>query len=194
MPRVALATALFLALALPGCTPPRPPPPLPEKPGEKSSVDVLLRHRGELALTDDQVARLEALEERRAAEVATLRDQLAELGKQLENKGGDRPADIGTGSGRTPGTGGRGMGGMGSSAGSGRSGRPPPGTTHRQNELLRLTQKVDDADTRAFVDAVSEVLTAAQRPRAENLATVYREALFDYQEAVRRRGGLPPGE
>jgi hypothetical protein len=191
---------LVLSTSLCACTPPHPPAPLPARPIERSSVDVLLRHQGELALTDDQVLRLQALDDAREAEVATLRTQLAERRRALENKAsGDRPADIGTGNGRQQGGGMGGMAGgsaraMSSSAGAGHSGKAPPLAGKRVDEVSRLRQKIDDADTRAFVDASSQVLTAAQRPEAEKLASSYREALFDWQQASLARGELPPDE
>jgi hypothetical protein len=186
------AAALLLVTGLAACAPARPPPPLPPKPLERSSVDVLLRNRGELELTDDQVLRLEALDEAREGEAAALRTQLAERKRAAtEQAAGDRPADIGTGSGRTganPGS----ARGMGSSAGPGRGGRTPPLGGKKDEALARLRDRIDAADTRAYRLAVTEVLTHAQREKADRLASAYREALFDYREALRLRGGSPP--
>jgi hypothetical protein len=190
------AVASSLVLALLACAPARPPPPLPARPVERSSVDVLLRHRGELSLTEAQVSRLEALDAQLESDLATLRARLADR-KRAKAEASDRPADIGTGSGRPP---------PGSSAGSGnramastagpasRGGSGPVLGPRKEDELTRLRQRMDDADTRAYVTAATEVLSEAQRPTAERLASTYREALYDYQEALRLRGGLPPGE
>ena len=154
-------------------------------------MDVLLRNRGELGLTDAQVLRLEALDEQRETQVAALQARLAERKKAAESASGDRPADIGTGNGRGGGAGAGTSRGMASTAGPGTrgGGRAPPLTGRKDDELSRLRQRMDDADTRAYVDAVTQVLTEAQRERAEKLASAYREALFDYREALRRRGG-----
>ncbi len=184
--------ALAATLALTACAPARPPPPLPPRPMERSSVDVLLRNRGELELTDEQVRRLELLDEQRETQAAAVRAQLAERRRAQEEKAAERPSDIGTGSGRTPGAAGP-PHGMGSSAGpSTRGGRTPPLGGRRDEGLARLRQKLDDLDSRAYADAVTEVLSpGVQRDKAEKLASAYREALFDYREAVRRRGGPP---
>jgi hypothetical protein len=155
---------------------------------------VLLRHRGELALTDDQVLRLEALDEQREADVTALRAQLAERRRAQDSKSAERPADIGTGSGRGPAS--SGARGMGSAAGPSTRGLGGPvlGPKRGEDALSRLRQRIDEVDTRAYVRATTEVLTDAQRTPAERLASAYREALYDYHEALRLRGGAPPGE
>lgn len=161
-------------------------------------MDVLLRHRGELGLTDPQVARLEALDEQREADVASLRAQLKALRETRAKAGKDVASGAVSAGG--PGTMGGGRGGLGGSFGHGGAapmGRAPGGggrtgagrLPRGDDEVERLRQKMDDADTRAFVDAQTEVLTEAQRPEAERLASAYRAALFDFREALRQRHG-----
>jgi hypothetical protein len=144
---------------------------------------VLLRHRGELGLTDDQVARLEILDERREGEVRSLRTQLAELRKADAKAGKDVASGAVSPGGPGMGGMGRSRGGMGRHEGAPRAGRGTP----MDGEFDRLRQRIDDADTLAFVDANSEVLTEAQRPEAERLASAYRAALYDFRAAARAR-------
>jgi hypothetical protein len=47
-----------------------------------------------------------------------------------------------------------------------------------------LTQ-LDDNDTRAYLEA-EQLLTEQQRPRAQEIASAYREALYDQQHPSRR--------
>jgi len=49
-----------------------------------------------------------------------------------------------------------------------------------------LDASLDDADTRAFLRAEA-VLTPAQRDRAREVASGYREQLFDRRELLRGR-------
>jgi hypothetical protein len=51
-----------------------------------------------------------------------------------------------------------------------------------QDPAARLAQQLDDNDTRAFLEAES-VLTEAQIPPAEAIATSYREQLSEAREA-----------
>jgi hypothetical protein len=55
-----------------------------------------------------------------------------------------------------------------------------------------LTQ-LDDNDTRAYLDIEEQVLTEAQRPRAREIASAYREALYDRQHPSASRGGEDAG-
>jgi hypothetical protein len=193
--------SLPLGLLIFSCAAPPPPKPLPPRPMERSSVDVLLRHRGELSLSDDQVTRLEALDERRESDAASLRAQLKELRAARAKTGKDVAAGVtsprgsaaggmGGARGGMGGMGGAGMsgGGMGKHGGGGPSGGAGrPG--HEQDEVERIHQRLDDLDTRAFLDAQTEIMTEGQRPAAEKLASAYRAALFDFRTAMRQRHG-----
>ena len=179
---------LPLALSTLACAAPQPPPPLPPRPAERSSIDVLLRHRGELGLTEDQVTRLELLDEQREKDVAALRLRVRELRTAREKTGKDvasgvvSPRGQGMGGARG-GMGSMGGGGMGRHGAQGGGGARPPA---EHDELERLRLRMDDADTRSFIDAQSEVLIEGQRPAAEKLASAYRAALYDFRAAVRR--------
>jgi hypothetical protein len=170
-----------------------PPPPRPE---ERSSLDVLLRHRSELQLTDDQIERLERLDDQREREVAALRTELAERKRAHQEGSGGAKGPASGSNAPPPGMSSRGMGGAGNRGRGmgGGMGRGQGSVAPRDpSEFERLHQKIDDADTRAFVDAHSMVLTQAQRPAAEKFASDYRAALFDYREEMRKRHpGLDP--
>ncbi len=176
----------FLVVLAIGCAAPPPPKPLPPKPQERSSLDVLLRHRGELGLTDEQVARLEQLDDARESEVASIREQLKPAPKEERSPptgglGSQTPAGMGNAASRG---GGRGMGGMGMGRGGGAAAGKPQQDLER---LDRLRMKIDDADTRAFIDAQTQVLAPAQRGPAEKLASAYRAQLYDFNAALKAR-------
>jgi hypothetical protein len=152
---------------------------LPPRPDERSSLDVLLRHRAELNLTAAQVERLEGLDGRLERETAGARDALAALRASRARK----PAAGGFGMGR----GGGDLSGGGRHGGGGGA-RPAAGPSPAEQRDALLEQ-LDDADTRAFFEAHDQVLTAAQRPAAEQLASAWRAALVDFREALRARGG-----
>jgi hypothetical protein len=181
------AGVLLLMLASCATTSKLEDPP-PVRPDERSSIDILLRHRGELQLTDAQVARLEELETKREAEARALREQL-EARKHEHKEPGVRPDQSGTAASNSapPGMSNRGMGG-----GAGRGQRGPSmgrgqGQVGKEtSEMEHLIERIDEADTRAFVDAHAQVLTEAQRPAAEKLASDFRARLFDYREAMHK--------
>lgn len=145
---------------------------------------MLLRHRGELGLTEDQVTRLELIDEQREKDVAALRLQVRELRAAREKTGKDVASGVVSprGQGMGGARGGTGGGGMGRHGAPGGGGARPPA---EHDELERLRLRMDDADTRSFIDAQSEVLTEGQRPAAEKLASAYRAALFDFRAAIR---------
>lgn len=185
---------LPVALSMLACAAPQPPPPLPPRPAERSSIDVLLRHRGELGLTEEQVTRLELLDEQREKDVAALRLRVRELRTAHGKTGKDVASGVVSPRGQSMGGARGGMGGMGSMGGGGmgRHGAQGGGGARHpaeHDELERLRLRMDDADTRSFIDAQSEVLTEGQRPAAEKLASAYRAALYDFRAAVRRGRG-----
>jgi hypothetical protein len=47
---------------------------------------------------------------------------------------------------------------------------------------------MDDNDTQAYLEA-ENVLTEAQRPKAREIATQYREELWDQRHSARARSG-----
>jgi hypothetical protein len=66
-----------------------------------------------------------------------------------------------------------------------RGGRRAPTAAHGPDALTQL----DDNDTKAYLEIEEQVLTDAQRPRAQEIASAYREALYDRQHPSASRGG-----
>ena len=161
--------------------------PPPVRPDERSSIDILLRHRGELQLTEAQIARLEELETKRETEAQALHEQL-EARKHEHKEPGVRPDQPGTAASNAapPGMGNRGMGGAGRGQRGPSMGRGQGQAGKETSEMEHLIERIDEADTRAFVDAHAQVLTEAQRPAAEKLASDFRARLFDYREGMRK--------
>ena len=71
--------------------------------------------------------------------------------------------------------------------------RRAPAQTHAAQDPLT---QLDDNDTRAYLEVEEQVLTEAQRPRAREIASAYREALYDRQHPSTVHGradaGSPP--
>jgi hypothetical protein len=70
-----------------------------------------------------------------------------------------------------------------------RGGQRPQPTAHAPDPLTQI----DDNDTRAYLDIEENVLTEAQRPRAREIASAFREALYDRQHPSASRGGQDAG-
>jgi hypothetical protein len=70
----------------------------------------------------------------------------------------------------------------------GAAGAAPTGPPRRDPARVQQAHeaKLDDADTRAFLKAEA-ALTPAQRERAREIASGYREQLFDRREQQRGR-------
>ena len=164
---VAIATA---------CASAPPPPPAPRavaRPADlpRSSIAAVLLHREELGLTATQVDALRRRDEELQHEDAPL---LARL-----SAGTEAPAPA-----PQP-----------SMAGAGRGGhhgvRQPSPRAHAPDPLTRL----DDDDTRAYLEVEALVLTEQQRPRAQQIASRYREDLYERQHPSRapREGAADAG-
>ena len=91
----------------------------------------------------------------------------------------------GTSSGPTPPPASAGMGGRHGR----RAGQRAATTAHGPDALTQL----DDDDTRAYLEIEAQVLTEAQRPRAREIASAYREALYDRQHPSATRAGEDAG-
>jgi len=134
------------------------PAPLP-----RSSIAAVLAARGELNLTAEQVGRLEKMDEQLEKANAPMRSEIQRL-----TQGGATSNQAGR-------LGGRRAGGAGSrprgepGAGSPKTGRGALGT---------LQERIDDNDTQAYLQAES-VLTPEQQPRAREIASRFREELWD---------------
>ena len=70
-----------------------------------------------------------------------------------------------------------------------RGGQRSPATGHGPDALTQL----DDNDTRAYLEVEEQILTEAQRPPAQEIASAYREALYDRQHPSPSRGGEDAG-
>ena len=169
-----MRTSTLVCLFVLGCAsapPPAPPasPPSVAPPAEdfpRSSIAAILAHRQELELTSDQLDALGRRDDALAKEDAPLRARLA----------------AGTSSPTSSSTRSAGMGGGRHGHHGGQRGQP---TLHGPDPLTQL----DDNDTRAYLEIEEKVLTEAQRPRAREIASAYREALYDRQHPSTSRGG-----
>jgi len=169
-------SALLCLLAL-GCAS-APPPVLPTPPPivaaapqdfPRSSIAAVLLHRQELGLTASQVEALTRRDDALAKEDEALR---ARLTARTSSTSSSPPA--------SPGMGGR----------RGRhGGQTPQQAAHHPDALTQL----DDNDTRAYLEIEERVLTEAQRPRAREIASTYREALYDRQHPSASRSGQDAG-
>ena len=149
-------------------------PPLPA-----SSIAAVIEHRQELALTDDQVRRLQDLDNQRVrADQATT--EKSEQHKEAQPA--QRPANAGTG-GRGMGSG-MGMGRRGMGMRGGGYSRGSSGGNDRQPRTLQ--DRLDDDDTNAYLTAEEEVLMPSQRPRAHEIAEDFREQQYERRELLRR--------
>lgn len=189
--RVPLLAAFVWTPAALATPPPSSPPFLP-----RSSIAAVLGHRGELGLTDAQVARLEALDDALASERSELGRAAAAPPAGEGSPAGDRGASDGArpeagaaggGPSRMGGPGGPGM--AGGRSGDGMRGPGGGGGDRRRadrgpsDEAVRT--QLDDADTRAYLRA-EEALAPEQRDRAREIASEYRAALYDAREAHRK--------
>ena len=167
-----VAAAAFLAFACAtsqpkGASTTSPQPPLP-----RSSIAAVLQHKDELQLTDDQVRRLQELDDQLEQQNAALR-QAAE-----KRKSKDPSSSSGFG---------RGMGG-GSRGGMG--GRLMRGTRSPASDGAgpkSLEERMDDNDTSAYLEA-EKILTEQQRAQATEIASKFRQERWDRRHASAKAG------
>jgi hypothetical protein len=160
----------IVALACASAPPPAPPPivaPAADLP--RSSIAAILAHREELGLTSGQVDVLSRRDDALAKEDEALRARVA----TRSTSGSTSPP-------ASPSMGGR---------HGRRGGQRAPAATHAPDALTQL----DDNDTRAYLEVEAQVLTEAQRPAAREIASAYREALYDRQHPSASRGGEDAG-
>jgi hypothetical protein len=189
--RLATFTVLLLALALMACAHEKPAPvvdvaSLPPLP--RSSIAAVVQQRAKLGLTDDQVRALEEIDQEREKADASFMDEVAQKKKaaQAASSGSGPPAGGGAGGGM----GGGGMRGGGMRGGSmgGRRGSPPGGNqATAETAPATIQDRLDDDDTKAFLDA-EQVLTEAQRDPAREIASDYRAQRYERRE-LERQGG-----
>lgn len=173
--------SVVLLLSVSGCAtaPPKPQGPPPTRPTERSSLDAILMHTSELKLTE--------LQEKQLRDIDDAREVRAQEATQAfrARVEGERKAEAGLppsgGGGKMGGGRGGGMHGGGGHSGGASSGggrRGPPA------EIEALDAKLDDADTQAFF-AAEPLLTPAQLELASKFASSYREALYNWRQAMK---------
>jgi len=163
----------IVALACASAPPPAPPapPPIvaPATDLPRSSIAAILAHRVELGLTSGQVDALSRRDDALAKDDAALRARLATTSTSGATSA---PASLPTG-----GRHGR------------RGGQRAPTAAHGPDALTQL----DDNDTKAYLEIEEQVLTESQRPAAREIASAYREALYDRQHPSASRAGEDAG-
>jgi len=171
-------TSILACLSVLGCAsapapaPPAPPPIVapPAADFPRSSIAAILARRQELGLTSDQVDALGRRDDALAKEDAPLQARLA---AGTSSPPSSSPPSAGMGGGRHGHRGGQ---------------RQQP-TAHAADPLTQI----DDNDTRAYLEIEEKVLTEAQRPRAREIASAFREALYDRQHPSASRGAQDAG-
>lgn len=167
MSRVLLLAALGAGLGLAGCAE-RKPLPRPELPSlPRSSIAAVLQHRAELGLTEEQAQKLQARDDQLETDNAGLHEPGTPRKRPDGEQGGMRG-------------GGMGMGGGGMHHGRGGGGGP-----RRESHIESVQQQRDANDTAAFTE-IESLLTEAQRPKAEAIASQYRDQLYHQREVLKQ--------
>lgn len=174
--------------------------PLPDLP--RSSIAAVVLHRQELGLTEDQVRDLELRDLDRQKEDAALREEIEQERKKAtdarsaaSNGGGAGNSAAGmrgggSGGGMHGGGGmrGGGMGGGGMRAGAGRNGGGHANSPAQEASSVSLEDRLDANDTKAYLDAEG-LLADTQRDRARDIASDFREKLYERRELLRTPAG-----
>lgn len=142
----------------------------------RSSVAAVLAQRGTLGLTAEQVKQLEQVDAKLARDQEAARNA-ASHAEDPKQAAPQRPPQGGSGPGPS------GPGGM-----SGGKSRPPPQirVSSGPSTAEILERQLDDLDTQAFLKVV-ESLPEAQREKAVDVASRYREQLFEQREREKGR-------
>jgi hypothetical protein len=140
----------------------------------------VLAQRGALDLTPEQVKQLEQIQ----ARLERSRDEAKEALARPPDAQGSRPGSGSAGSGAPP------RGGAAPPQGgglmSGGKTRPSPSiAASKESPAQLLSQRLDELDTEAFLQA-AELLPESKRERAIEIASRYRERLYEQRE---REGG-----
>ena len=138
-----------------------------------SSVAAVLAQRGALQLTPEQVKQLEQVASRLEREQQVAREELSHPPDAPAGPSAPPP-------GKSPGGGpGGGMGGAKS--------RPAPNVrSSGPSQAQVLQQRLDELDTQAFLKSVA-MLPEPQREKATEIASRYREQLFEQREREKNR-------
>jgi hypothetical protein len=152
----------------PTSTPEAPPRPMVLLP--RSSIAAVIAHRGDLALSDDQVERLQARDNELEKAQATLRSAFDRKQAGVSSHPAQQP-------------------GMGMGGGGGRHRNQPRSAapTTPAPTLKNLEEQMDDNDTRAYLAAEAAVLSEKQRDPARDVAEKYREDLYEQRDQAERQ-------
>ncbi|HTB58128.1 MAG TPA: hypothetical protein VLC06_09655 [Polyangia bacterium] len=194
-----LGFCLALALSQVACAsqppPPQPIAPVPTNPAAlpplpRSSIAAVILHRAELGLTDEQVGEMEQRDQQRERENAAVREEMEKKTQKGQSASSTSTPSGGGGGPQGMQGGGTGGGMHGGGMHGGRmGGRSPPSGSSGAKEADRaatLEDRLDENDTKAYLD-VESVFTEAQKERAREIASDYREQLYEQRENVRRR-------
>jgi hypothetical protein len=182
-----------------------------------SSVALLLQHREELALTEEQAKQLDTIETGLQEKNTPLRKKLEELrpagghggghggghrgggddggggmgGPMGGGMGGGMGGPMGGGMGGMGGMGGGRRGGMGGGrmGGGGRGGHGGSDSDAGHERFAQLKATIDEmeANDNAAYEEAEKVLTEQQKPRARELVSQQREEELKQREAMRER-------
>ncbi len=163
-------SAAFLSLACATTQPKKVATTGPQATFPRSSIAAVLGHKDELQLTGEQVRRLQDLDDQLERQNAALRQEA----EKRQSQGSSPSGAFGRGMGGRSrgGTGGRSMGGT----------RSAPSTA---NGPKSVEERIDDNDTNAYLEA-EKVLTEAQRARAMEIASKFRQERWDRRHAARK--------
>ncbi len=145
------------------------------KPLPRSSIAAVVRHRGELNLSEEQIEAMEKRDQEREQEDQALRAEEEKRKKAAEDAGNNAANGA---PGRAPGGmrgGGMRGGGMGPRTGGsfgGGAGKPKGES---------MADRLDANDTKAYLD-IEDILTPEQRDAAREIASDYRAQLYDRRE------------
>jgi hypothetical protein len=149
----------------------------------RSSIAAVVLHREELGLSDDQVRDLELRDQQREKEDAAVRDEVEEKQKAAKAAASAPSTSGGGGAGTGSGgpSGGMRGGGMGRRGARGGGASPPAHVTTETS----IEERLDANDTKAYLDVESASLTEGQKDRAREIASEYREKLYERRELLR---------
>ncbi len=194
----------FSIVAVAACASSTPPPdtepevhaaPKKKGPLPHSSIAAVLEHRVDLALSEEQITKLEELDKKLELDDLSIRKNASEANAASTKPSSDSTASDAQKSGDMGGPRGMGMGGMGR-RGMGGMGVGGAGSRHggygggakadqapNPNSPEVIRQRLDDNDTAAYLEA-EKVFTEEQRPKARAIAEQYRADLWDRRQGL----------
>jgi hypothetical protein len=166
LPGPLLLAALLLLAPITRALPADPPASAPPPPLVGSSVAAVLAQRGVLDLSADQVKQLEQVQLQLTRDQQAAREELSHPPPAQAGKPGSGPP------------------------GGGMAGGKPRPTPHLAasgpSQAQAIEQRLDELDTAAFLKAV-ELLPESRREQAIDIASRFREQLFETRERGKQR-------